>query len=150
MIKKLNISCRDFINGVALGVAAGSARSPIELFAQAAKSGSPYPPALTGLRGSHPGSFEVSHAMSWGGATWPRPDSLTDDIYDLRWPPGYAYEYNDYADPPEFNRYIGPHLVDAAQIGRISIANSEASACAYVNGAIDAAHRAVNEQIGTT
>ncbi len=83
MTKKLNISRRDFINGVALSVAAGSSLSPIELLAMTAKDGTPYPPALTGLRGSHPGSFEVSHALAWGGASWPRPDSLTDDVYDL-------------------------------------------------------------------
>ena len=64
-----------------------------------------------------------------------------------RWPHGYAYEYADYADPPEYDRYNGPHLKGAAQIGRISIANSDASAYAYVDGAIDAADRAVNEQI---
>ena len=80
---KLNISRRDFINGIALSVAAGSSLSPIELMAMATKEGSPYPPGLTGLRGSHPGSFEVAHALSWGGATWPRPDQLTDDVYDL-------------------------------------------------------------------
>jgi spermidine dehydrogenase len=34
-----------------------------------------------------------------------------------------------------------------AQIGRISIANSDAEAYAYVNGAIDAADRAVREQL---
>lgn len=71
------------MNGFALSVAAGSALSPLELMAMAAKDGSPYPPALTGLRGSHTGSFEVSHALSWGGATWPTPDGLTDDVYDL-------------------------------------------------------------------
>jgi spermidine dehydrogenase len=65
-----------------------------------------------------------------------------------RWPHGYAYEYNDYADPPDFNRYKGPHLAGAAQIGRISIANCDASGYAYINGAIDSADRAVNEQIG--
>lgn len=42
------------------------------------------------------------------------------------------------------------HVAGAAQIGRISIANSDASAYAYVNGAIDAADRAVNEQTGMT
>lgn len=83
MASKLNISRRDFINGFAMSVAAGSALSPLELMAMAAKDGSPYPPSLTGLRGSHPGSFEVSHALSWGGATWPTPDHLTDDVYDL-------------------------------------------------------------------
>ena len=67
-----------------------------------------------------------------------------------RWPHGYAYEYNDYDDPPEYNRYNGPHLAGAAQMGRISIANSDASAYAYVNGAVDAADRAVNEQIAET
>ncbi len=83
MTKKLNISRRDFINGFALSVAAGSALSPLELMAMAAKGGSPYPPALTGLRGDHIGSFEVAHELSWRGATWPTPAKLTDDVYDL-------------------------------------------------------------------
>jgi spermidine dehydrogenase len=83
MTNKLNISRRDFMNGFALSVAAGSALSPLELMAMATKDGSPYPPALTGLRGDHPGSFEVAHALSWRGATWPTPDSLTDNVYDL-------------------------------------------------------------------
>ena len=64
-----------------------------------------------------------------------------------RWPHGYAYEYNELFDPPEWNRYNGPHLDGAAQIGRISIANSDAAAYAYANGAIDAAYRAVSEQL---
>ena len=83
MASKLNITRRDFINGFALSLAAGSALSPLELLALADKDGSSYPPSLTGLRGSHPGSFEVSHALSWSGATWPTPDYLTDDVYDL-------------------------------------------------------------------
>lgn len=66
-----------------------------------------------------------------------------------RWPHGYAYEYNELYDPPEWSQEDGPHRVGAAQIGRISIANSDAEAFAYVNGAIDAAYRAVNEQLGT-
>lgn len=64
-----------------------------------------------------------------------------------RWPHGYAYEYNELYDPPEWNPQHGPHLLGAARIGRISIANSDAAAYAYVNGAIDAAFRAVNEQL---
>ena len=64
-----------------------------------------------------------------------------------RWPHGYAYEYNEFYDPPDWGPYKGPHIEGRAQIGRISIANSDASAYAYVNGAIDAADRAVNEQI---
>ena len=65
-----------------------------------------------------------------------------------RWPHGYAYEYNELFDPHEWNPNNGPHIEGRAQIGRISIANADASAYAYVNGAIDAADRAVNEQIG--
>jgi spermidine dehydrogenase len=80
---RLRISRRDFINGFALSVAVGSALSPLELLAQAAKRKGHYPPGLTGLRGDHAGSFEVAHALSWQGATWPTPEALTDDIYDL-------------------------------------------------------------------
>jgi spermidine dehydrogenase len=66
-----------------------------------------------------------------------------------RWPHGYAYEYNELYDPPEWTQQNGPHRIGAAQVGRISIANSDAEAFAYVNGAIDAAYRAVNEQLGS-
>ena len=78
-MSRLNISRRDFLNGFALGVAAGSALSPLELLARDGR----YPPALTGLRGSHAGSFEVAHAVSWAGAKWPSPAELTDEVYDL-------------------------------------------------------------------
>ena len=85
MADRLRITRRDFINGCALSVAAGSAISPLELMAMAETEfrGSPYPPALTGMRGGHPGSFEVAHALAWGGAKWPRPSVQTDDDYDL-------------------------------------------------------------------
>jgi len=77
---KVDITRRDFINGIALSVAAGSSLSPLELLA---KQGTPYPPALTGLRGNHKGSFEAAHARAMEGKTWPRPGTLTDDVYDL-------------------------------------------------------------------
>ncbi len=64
-----------------------------------------------------------------------------------RWPHGYAYEYNDLFDPPDWNRYKGPHIEARKPFGRISIAGSDAEAYAYVNGAIDAAWRAVNERL---
>ncbi len=85
MPDKFEISRRDFINGFALSVAAGSALSPLELMAMVgdAPSAGPYPPSLTGMRGNHAGSFEVAHALSWSGATWPRPATQTDDDYDL-------------------------------------------------------------------
>lgn len=89
---------------------------------------------------------QMSGALQGGGFD---PERDIAAITVNRWPHGYAYEYNDYADPADWNRYKGPHLEGAAQIGRISIANSDASAYAYVNGAIDAADRAVNEQIAS-
>src|SRR5712691_3571508 len=50
------VSRRDFLNGVALTIAAGLTPA-----AQIAAQPLRYPPALTGLRGQHPGSFEVAH-----------------------------------------------------------------------------------------
>ena len=64
-----------------------------------------------------------------------------------RWPHGYAYEYNHLFDPLDYGPANGPHVKGREQIGRISIANSDSSAYAYLNGAIDAADRAVDEQI---
>ena len=60
---------------------------------------------------------------------------------------GYAYEYNDLWGDPTFGRYKGPHIDGRAQVRRISIANSDASAYAYIDGAIDAADRAFTEQL---
>ena len=41
-----------------------------------------YPPALTGLRGSHAGSFESAHAHAWTGMKWDDVSDL-DEEYDL-------------------------------------------------------------------
>src|SRR5882757_6115247 len=63
-----NITRRDFLNGVA--VTAGAAMMPWHLFAAAGvgpeKLPDYYPPALSGLRGSHPGSFDSAHALRDG------------------------------------------------------------------------------------
>lgn len=61
-----------------------------------------------------------------------------------RWAHGYAYEYMDLHDP-KWPRGQAPHELARAPIGRISIANSDTEAHAYVQSAIDAAIRAVNE-----
>ncbi|MEX2122585.1 MAG: NAD(P)-binding protein [Woeseia sp.] len=90
---------------------------------------------------------QMSGALSAGGFDAERDIAA---ITVNRWPHGYAYEYNDYSDPADWGRDKGPHIAGRAQIGRISIANSDAAAYAYVNGAIDAAHRAVNEQLANS
>lgn len=82
-MNKSIISRRDFMNGFALSLAAGSAMAPIDLLAQGGAEANAYPPGLTGLRGSHAGSFEVAHAISRGKARWPRPAIQTDNAYDL-------------------------------------------------------------------
>jgi spermidine dehydrogenase len=63
-----NITRRDFLNGVAVTV--GAAMLPAAFFAgvdsDPEKSPDYYPPALTGLRGSHAGSFEAAHSLRDG------------------------------------------------------------------------------------
>jgi spermidine dehydrogenase len=81
-----HITRRDFLNGVA--VAAGAALTPWHLLAAGdidpEKSSDYYPPALTGLRGSHPGSFDAAHALRdgsfWNTAGTPQD---TGETYDL-------------------------------------------------------------------
>ena len=85
MADRLTISRRDFLGGLALGVGA-TALTPLELLAQttgATAAGNHYPPLLSGMRGSHPGSFEVAHAVSWQGVRYPAPRQQTDPTYDL-------------------------------------------------------------------
>lgn len=84
MTDKLNITRRDFLNGVALSLAAGTSLSPLELLAQqTTPANAPYPPMLTGLRGSHVGSFEIAHTVAMGGAKFGAPSDQTDSDYDL-------------------------------------------------------------------
>ncbi len=82
MADRLNITRRDFLNGIALSLAAGTSLSPVEILARESKR-SPYPPALTGLRGSHAGSFEIAHAAALSGARYGPVQELTDSTYDL-------------------------------------------------------------------
>ena len=65
-----------------------------------------------------------------------------------RWPHGYAHEYNPLFDPllPEAQQ---PHVIGRERFGRIAIANSDAGAAAYADSAIDQAHRAVGELLGS-
>jgi len=82
------ITRRDFLNGVAL--TAGAALLPSQCLSalamgeDAKTSTEYYPPALTGLRGSHVGSFEVMHSLRDGGF-WEDAGKPTDasEVYDL-------------------------------------------------------------------
>jgi spermidine dehydrogenase len=72
------ISRRDFLNGVALTVAAG-----LTPWQQIAAQPHRYPPALMGLRGQHPGSFEVAHELAREGKTFSFDDIAVEERYDL-------------------------------------------------------------------
>jgi len=74
-----SISRRDFLNGVSVALT-GSLLSTREVRAFRVVQDEYYPPRRTGLRGSHPGSFEVSHDLR-DGKTW-EPTDL-DESYDL-------------------------------------------------------------------
>src|SRR5437899_5453788 len=87
-VSKLSqLARRDFLNGVALTLG-GTLLSPLAslgLGLDDVKRGAvPYPPALTGLRGSHDGSFEVAHALQ-GGTFWATAGQPIDtgESYDL-------------------------------------------------------------------
>jgi spermidine dehydrogenase len=75
---RMSISRRDFLNGMALTVAAGLTPA-----AQIAAEPARYPPALTGLRGQHPGSFETAHAQALEGVRYALPGLPVEERYDL-------------------------------------------------------------------
>ena len=76
----MDITRRDFLNGVAITIAAGM--TPLQIL-QAAPDGRYYPPALTGLRGSHAGSFEVAHQMGWEKKVFDTDKLPITEDYDL-------------------------------------------------------------------
>ena len=80
---KREISRRDFLDGVAL-VAGGMALSPLMSWANSGETfpHAGYPPSLTGMRGNHPGSYEVAHALARYGQR-PTDFAPVDGIYDL-------------------------------------------------------------------
>ena len=84
----IQITRRDLLNGMAVGVGgallpAYGLESPASLATPASPPGaSAYPPTLTGMRGSHVGSFEVAHALAWQGQKPASYESL-DEHYDL-------------------------------------------------------------------
>src|SRR5580704_16872788 len=83
------ISRRDFLNGVAVGVGAAIA-APHWVAALDSHEYAPekdpnyYPPALTGMRGNHDGTYTDAHRLrdgeAWDAGGGPQP---TGEIYDL-------------------------------------------------------------------
>src|ERR1022692_4214771 len=85
------ITRRDFLNGVAVGIGAlgysslpGLASSLQSDSKATSPSVNTYPPALTGMRGSAPGSFDVAHSLR-DGTFWETAGSPIDthETYDL-------------------------------------------------------------------
>ena len=87
------ITRRDFVQGAA--VAAGAAlqagalgSSGLANAGAAVSAGAhrmtiaDYPPVKTGMRGSHPGAYEIAHALARDGAKFPEP-KYTEEHYDL-------------------------------------------------------------------
>jgi spermidine dehydrogenase len=82
-----DVTRRDFLNGLAVG--AGGILASGWLAAPAGAAPLPaqdqpgyYPPALAGMRGSHPGSFEAAHAVR-DGTEHPPAAQPTGETYDL-------------------------------------------------------------------
>ena len=85
------ITRRDFLNGVAVGIGAlgyaslpGMAHGSSAVLQAGADSADFYPPALTGMRGSAPGSYDVAHALR-DGDFWETAGTPADthEVYDL-------------------------------------------------------------------
>jgi len=73
-----DITRRDFLNGVALTVAAGLTPAA-QLRAEPAR----YPPALMGMRGQHDGAFDVAHDLRDGRSFSPLGVVPIEESYDL-------------------------------------------------------------------
>jgi spermidine dehydrogenase len=80
---------RDFIQGALVGAATALtgamwktyAAESAEIGVEAQSRPGYYPPSLTGMRGTHPGSFENAHALRDGHVVDPPTD--TGEVYDL-------------------------------------------------------------------
>lgn len=72
------MSRRDFLNGVALTIAAG-----LTPMVQLAAAPLHYPPGLTGLRGQHDGALETAHAFAREGRVFDLTKAPIKERYDL-------------------------------------------------------------------
>ncbi|MDG2459412.1 MAG: NAD(P)-binding protein [Luminiphilus sp.] len=87
------ITRRDFVQGAAVAAGAAVQAGTLSLSNVATASASvsegaqgamlsDYPPIKTGMRGSHPGAYEIAHALAREGAKFPTPEP-TEEHYDL-------------------------------------------------------------------
>jgi spermidine dehydrogenase len=79
------ITRRDFVNGVSAGAAGAMLLAQQAVAQEFAPEQSPdyYPPALTGMRGDHPGSFEVAHQLRDSRKADLSAVAHTNETYDL-------------------------------------------------------------------
>jgi spermidine dehydrogenase len=78
------ISRRDLLHGMGALAAGALCTPPNQIFALENTGAAGYPPALTGFRGSHVGSFEVAHQLALTGRRdWGTVKETDDGIYDL-------------------------------------------------------------------
>ena len=83
-----DITRRDFLNGVTITAAGSMMSAPLTQAVTDTKSSfvdqsaqmepGYYPPHRDGMRGSHPGSFEVAHQMRFEGKRWDDPSDSVD------------------------------------------------------------------------
>ncbi|MCP3674689.1 MAG: NAD(P)-binding protein [Gammaproteobacteria bacterium] len=90
--KKLGMHCsitrRDVLHGIGqlttATLATGAMITPISVLASTSEMPGNYPPALSGLRGNHPGSFDVAHKLAREGVNaWGTAINPDNGIYDL-------------------------------------------------------------------
>ncbi len=76
------ITRRDFLNGVSIAVGSTLVAPGARALAGSPRGSTYYPPELTGMRGSHDGSFEVAHSLRYGN-DWESRSEDTGESYDL-------------------------------------------------------------------
>ena len=84
-----DITRRDFLNGATIAVGGSLLITPLSALGDSASQMAQmapgyYPPTREGMRGSHPGSFELAHLIR-DGKRWDDPTDSTDtgEDYDL-------------------------------------------------------------------
>ncbi len=77
------ITRRDFLDGVALTVVAAALPAALTSAAAAREAGGARPPTLTGMRGSHDGSYEAAHRRAFEGEPFALDDLPVAEEYDL-------------------------------------------------------------------